>query len=70
MMPTLLIVLYDGVDLQLDLLRQDIQFGGPCIRTTDALHHDDGAASYDEHAAVVVTFRTGDREGGVVSRHG
>ena len=66
----LLIVLQYRVDLQLDLLRQIVQFGGPRMTATDALHHNDGEASYDEHAAVVMTLRTDDGEWVVGIRHG
>jgi hypothetical protein len=40
------------------------------MTATNALHHDDGEASYDEHATVVVTFGTYDRERPVRIRHG
>ena len=40
------------------------------MTATDALHHNDGEASYDEHAAVVMTLRTDDGEWVVGVRHG
>ena len=52
----------DGLHLQLNLLGKMIQFGGPSVSATDALHHDDGETSYDDHAAIVMTLRTDDRE--------
>lgn len=58
------------MDLQLDLLGQIVQFGSPRMLATDALNHDDGEASHDERAAVVMALGTDQRERAVSVRHG
>ena len=65
-----LMVLQHLVDLLLDLGSQTVEISRPLMTATNALHHDDGEASYDEHAPVVMTLRTHDRERGVRIRHG
>jgi hypothetical protein len=40
------------------------------VAAIGALHHDDGAALHDDHASVVMAFRTGDWEWVVGIRHG
>jgi hypothetical protein len=63
-------VLQLRVDLLLDLGGQTVEISRPLMTATDALHHDDGEASYDEHAAVVMTIGTDDRERAIRIRHG
>jgi hypothetical protein len=65
-----LMVLQHLVDLLLDLRGQTVEISRPLMTTTNALHHDDGEASYDEHAAYVLTLRTLNREGPIRIGHG
>lgn len=60
----------DGLDLQLNLLGEMVQFGGPRMAATGALHHDDGETSHDDYAAVVMTLRTLNPEGPIRIGHG
>lgn len=69
-MSILLIVLQDAADFLLNLAGQTVQVSGPCVEAIGAFHHDDGEAPHDQHASVVMTFRTGDRERVVRVRHG
>ena len=65
----LLIVFQQSADLFLDLARQAVQIGGPCVAAIGALHHDDRAALYDDHASAVMALRTDDRKRVVGIRH-
>jgi len=65
----LLIVFQQSADLLLDLARQPVQIGGPCVAAIGALRHDDRAALHDDHASTVMALRAGDRERVVGIRH-
>jgi hypothetical protein len=64
-------VLQHRVDLLLDLGGQSVELSGPLMAATGALHHYDGEALYEEHAADVLTIRALNREGeiGVATIH-
>jgi len=64
-----LMVLQHLVDLLLDRRGQIVEISRPLMTAANAFHHDDGEASYDEHATVVVTRGTYDGERVVRVRH-
>ena len=69
-MTRFLIVVNGLLDLHLNFRGELAELSGPTMPATGALHHDNGEASDDDHAAVVMTLRADNRERIAGVRHG
>ena len=56
-------------DFLLNLLRQGIQFSGPCMLATGTRHHQNGQALDEQPTAVVAAFGTLNRQRSIRVRH-